>query len=116
VVTLAFIGFLGLKVTGALFEDEEAKFEALIGADQPDQHVRVRAIEATRLRLEADGAVIFDGVLHAGTIVEAAGHDRVVIDSSDLSRIRVSYNGESVDPLGNQSVGRRLVFIDDIAR
>jgi len=116
-LAIALIGFLALRVGSAVLEDEDAKVEALIGADQPDQHVLVRAPrEPARVRLEADGVMVFDGVLPPGGSIEAEAHDRLVVDSSDLTRVQVIYNGDRVDPLGNQTAGRRLVFIDDIRR
>ena len=38
------------------------------------------------------------------------GRDRVEVDAQDLTRVVLTYNGERVEPLGNISAGRRLVF------
>lgn len=105
---------------------EEAAPEAApeVAADLPEAvqeaGLRIAAIEPVGLKVEADGQVLYQGVLCAGpppdcaqSTVSFATARSLSVEVADLTRVRVIYNGARVEPLGNLSASRRLVFIDD---
>ena len=111
-LVLVAIVVLGLRVF-ALLVDEPVALEPV---EEPlDQEITLRAVEPTRIEVEVDGTTEFAGILAPHTATRFAGHDRVSVYIPDLTRVRVVHNGRTVVPLGNQSAGRRLVFIDDSA-
>ena len=77
----------------------------------PAQKLELRSTEPTRITVIADGQTLFAGVLEAGTTRAFGGHERLEVDTSDLTVLTVRHNGERIEPLGNLSYGRRLVFI-----
>ena len=116
-VALLAIVVLGLNVLDHLMDpsqviDPEAPEASL---DEPSTLV-VTATERVDVRIEADGEEIFDGVICSdcdSDRVEASANKELAVELSDLTRARVIYNGRRVEPLGNLSAPRRLVFIDD---
>lgn len=81
--------------------------------DLPDIDITVRAIEATEIQVEVDGELTFAGAVEARQVVRYAGRKRVSVYIPDLTRVTIGYNGTRIEPLGNLSAGRRLVFVDD---
>lgn len=77
------------------------------------QAVEVRAIEPTRVTVRADGETKFSGLLEPGPARSFQGYRRLEVDASDLTRITLRHNGVRVEPLGNLSSGRRLVFLQE---
>lgn len=81
--------------------------------------LRVTSVEPVRLRVDLDGVEVFDGLTcTGGEGCEGPTLDfplaRVTtVELADLTRAKVIYKGQRVQPLGNLSVGRTLVFIDD---
>lgn len=82
--------------------------------------LRVLANEPVRARVELDDRVVYEGVLCAGSNGECEpssldfpAAQKTVVELADLTRARVIYNGTRVEPLGNLTSARRLVFIDD---
>lgn len=85
--------------------------------------LRISAVEPVKVRVEIDGVERYDAVLCAS--LDTTCEERVLkfplaaemaVEVADLTRLRVSYNGARVEPLGNLSASRRLVFIDDARR
>lgn len=107
---------LAMRVVGLALEvaavAEEAPAEAAPVA-VVDRSLRVRANEPVRTRVEVDGEEAWAGILRPGEPLELPTGARTVLEVSDLTRVEVLYNGRRVEPLGNVSSGRRLVFIDD---
>lgn len=83
---------------------------AAVGADQ---QVRVEMLRAGHLTVIVDGVVEHDRYLEGGSVVEVAGHDRVVVEVPAIDRTRVTWNGKRVVPQGVQDQPRRLIFVDD---
>ena len=79
----------------------------------PTSRLRIRAIEPTRLNTRVDGEDSYRGTLPAGEIIDLEGRQRIEVFSADLTTIRITYNGERIEPLGNLSKPRRLVFVQD---
>lgn len=107
-------------------EPEPAVAEAPATPDLPEAveepGLRIAAIEPVGLKVAADGQVVYQGVLCAGpppgcpeSTLSFATARELSVEVADLTRVRVIYNGSRVEPLGNLSASRRLVFIDDRA-
>lgn len=79
----------------------------------PDQRVALRAEEAVRARVEADGEVVFQGALPPGKTSSFSAHDRLVVELDSLEVVDIRYNDRPLEPLGAASRPRRLVFVDD---
>lgn len=115
-VTLTIV--LALKIV-SLVMDRPAESTASAGLSPPRvapvaaERIEVRALEDTRLRVVTDGRIAFDDVLSAGKTLTFSANDRLEVDPADLRTVVVHYNGERIDPLGNVSHPRRLVFIHD---
>lgn len=92
-------------------EVAEPSLEAQVAL--PTSRLRLRAIEDTRVSTRVDGFDSFDGVLPAKEILDLDSRQKIEVWVSDLTTIRITYNGERIEPLGNLSHGRRLVFIQD---
>ena len=115
-VAVAVVVLLGLKVLSTLWDREPREqpvANAPVDVPEPVHSISVRAIEPSRVRLVADGAVVHDGVIVAGRSIQADGLRELSLDVPDLTRVKIRYNGQALRPLGNLSAGRRLVFIDD---
>jgi hypothetical protein len=92
----------------------ESRPEAATAAPAPAvgaQTVAVRAIDRTKLTVTVDEGAPEQIVLAPGETREVKGTGRVVVDAPDLTRVVLTYNGEKVEPLGNLSHRRRLVFL-----
>lgn len=83
--------------------------------DEGPTGLTVRATAPVRVRIEADGVELISGVLcrdlECSVSVDHAAE--IAVELADLTRAGVIYNGSRVQPLGNLSAARRLVFIDD---
>ncbi|MEL6348064.1 MAG: RodZ domain-containing protein [Myxococcota bacterium] len=79
----------------------------------PTARLRIRAIESTRLKTKVDGVESFSGVLPAREVIDLQGSEALEVWAADLTTIRITYNGERIEPLGNLSEDRRLVFLQD---
>ncbi len=116
-VALLCIVVLGLRVMDHLLEpvqvvDPDQEAVVLV---EPST-LEVSSVERVDVRLVADGQELFDGVLCSecdNDRIEATATRELAVELSDLTRARVIYNGRRVEPLGNLSAPRRLVFIDD---
>lgn len=79
----------------------------------PVQKVELRAVEPTRVTVIADGETLFTGLIEPGAARTFEGRERLVVDTSDLTRLTVRHEGLRIEPLGNLTYGRRLVFIQE---
>lgn len=79
----------------------------------PVQTLDLRATEPTRITVKADGQTLFSGLLQPGKSQTYEGHARLEVETADLTVVTVRHNGERIEPLGNLSKGRRLVFIQE---
>jgi hypothetical protein len=115
-VALLAIVVLSLRVLDHLLEPAQVGDPTdEVALDEPATLV-VSATERLAVRIEADGNELFDGVICSDCDldrVEATANRELAVELSDLTRARVIYNGRRVEPLGNLSAPRRLVFIDD---
>lgn len=87
---------------------------ARIERSEPDQHVKLRVVEAGRFKVWVDGELAVDERLDADQRLEFSAHDRVELQLPTAGSARVTYNGESIAPQGRQDEPRKLVFIDDV--
>lgn len=93
--------------------EEEARTEAPPPDALPTARLRIRAVESTRLKTRVDGVESYSGTLPAREVIDLEGRQRIEVWAADLTTILITYNGERIEPLGNLSEGRRLVFIQD---
>lgn len=121
-VAIVVIAGLALQIAAKLLEpgDEgEAQLELVEAPAEPASGgVAIRANEPVRLRVEVDGeetlaATLCNGDPEPGCAYQVPAADEIAIELSDLTRATVSYNGRRIEPLGNLSAPRRLVFVDD---
>ncbi|MDP6932255.1 MAG: DUF4115 domain-containing protein [Myxococcota bacterium] len=75
------------------------------------QTLKLRALDRSRITVHADGTLLYGGRLEAGESRVFQGRERLQVETSDLTRLVMYYNGDKVEPLGNLSKGRRLVFL-----
>lgn len=90
---------------------EEAADEPAVAAPLPGQVVRVRAIEPVRIEAWAGDTLTHRGRLRAGKVLELQSEETIAVAIGDLTRVRVSLDGERIEPLHNLSNRRRLVFV-----
>ena len=116
-LALLSIVVLGLRVLDHLLEPAQVADpdqDAIVLAEPST--LEVSSIERVEVRLVADGQQLFEGILCSecdNDRIEATATRELAVELSDLTRARVIYNGRRVEPLGNLSAPRRLVFIDD---
>ncbi len=91
----------------------EAPPEELSPDAMPTSRLRIRAIEPSRISTRVDSQDSYRGTLPAGEIIDLEGREMIEVFASDLTTIRITYNGERIEPLGNLSKPRRLVFVQD---
>lgn len=65
---------------------------------------------STRVRVVADGNVVFDGELSPGENRHFPGTDRVELTAADLSAVLLNLNGQRVAPLGTPSSSGTIVL------
>ncbi len=92
---------------------EEVPPENLSPGAMPTSRLRIRAIEPSRISTRVDSQDSYRGTLPAGEIIDLEGREQIEVFASDLTTIRITYNGERIEPLGNLSKPRRLVFVQD---
>jgi cytoskeletal protein RodZ len=92
---------------------EEPLPEDLSPGTMPTSRLRIRAIEPSRISTRVDSQDSYQGILPAGEIIDLEGRELIEVFASDLTTIRITYNGERIEPLGNLSKPRRLVFVQD---
>ena len=79
----------------------------------PPHKVKVYAIEDVQMEVTIDGQISFDDTLRGTNGMEFQATNRLELDISDLTRVRLHYNDKRIEPLGSLSRGRRLVFIHE---
>jgi len=87
--------------------------ELTAAVHSPLKKIRIHAGEDVTLRVSTDGEVAFSGVLPGTETREFQGNQQIAMDISDLRWVTIHYNGERIEPLGNLSKQRRIVFIHD---
>ncbi len=115
---LTLVVVLGLRLTVELSGGPETAPAATAIADvaplmPPSSRLRIRAIEPTAISTSVDDHESFSGTLPAGEIIDLEGSEVIEVWAADLTTILITYNGERIEPLGNLSRGRRLVFVLD---
>ncbi len=83
-----------------------------VAPDAPS--LKLHALENVEILVEIDGEVVFDGTLPGGTDRRWSAGRVTAVELQDLTRAKVFYDGERVDPLGGLTSSRRLEFIDDL--
>jgi cytoskeletal protein RodZ len=99
------------KTGPAAAPPEEAADEPAAAAALPGQVVRVRAIEPVRIQAWAGDTLTHRGMLRAGKVLELQSEETIAVAIGDLTRVRLSLDGERIEPLHNLSNRRRLVFV-----
>ena len=79
----------------------------------PPHKVRVYAVEDVDMEVTIDGEVAYNDRLRGTKGAEFEATNRLELDISDLTRVRLHYNDKRIEPLGSLSRGRRLVFIHE---
>ena len=79
----------------------------------PPHKVRVYAVEDVDMEVTIDGKVAYNDRLRGTKGAEFEATNRLELDISDLTRVRLHYNDKRIEPLGSLSRGRRLVFIHE---
>ncbi len=92
---------------------EPAAGVALAAPPVPQMRVHLRAHERVHVRVELDGEPALSEWLEPGDEHDFLGADEIAVDVSDLTRLAIAYDGQRVEPLGNLSHPRRLVFLRD---
>lgn len=77
------------------------------------QSVKLRAIEDVRVAVTTDEGTVRRGILPGGQSFAVESDGPITLEISDLTRVRVRYNGNRLEPLHNLSKGRRLVFVPE---
>jgi|GEM_PF-1332293 len=117
VVLLLRVGALVMEAPPAfLMGDAAATDDTLAAAGEVAplaQVVGLRAIEDVRVSVTTDEGTIRRGVLPGGESVSIESDGPITLEISDLTRVRVRYNGSRLEPLHNLSKGRRLVFLPE---
>ncbi len=114
-VAVAVLVVLGLWVAASVV-DRAGPEQAVQTPAEPETYAHelaIRALEPSRLRIEVDGELVQDGVLPVRGKLDFKGQREIAVEVPDLTRVRISYNGQALRPLGNLSAGRRLVFIQE---
>ena len=79
----------------------------------PPHKVRVYAVEDVNMEVIIDGKEAYNDTLRGTNGVAFEATNRLELDISDLTRVRLHYNDKRIEPLGSLSRGRRLVFIHE---
>jgi transcriptional regulator with XRE-family HTH domain len=79
----------------------------------PPHKVNVYAIEDVEVEVTIDGHTSYNDTLRGTNGMEFQATNRLELDISDLTRVRLQYNNKRIEPLGSLSRGRRLVFIHE---
>jgi len=109
-LTLAVV--LILQVSDRIASPEVGADGVTVAAGPPHK-VRIYAVDDVRVKVVTDGADAFSGTINGTQTLEFEATDKLEIEIGDLTRALVHYNGERIEPLGNLSRGRRLVFIHE---
>lgn len=127
VVLMLLIVGLSLKIASTLFvatQDPDQAVEPALSepGELVEETVKVRALEPVRLKVEVDTEVAFSGTLCTGAppgcptdTLRFGPAEEISVELTDLKAARVTFQGRLVEPLGNVSQPRRLVFVDDAA-
>lgn len=113
-VALAAVGVLFFRVV-ALLVDDPSRTAGEDAPQAPKHELSVRAIEPSPVLVTVDGEVAYDSLLPAPMAVQFTGGREMAVRVPDLTRVRIEYDGKEVEPLGNLTSPRRLVFLDDQA-
>lgn len=79
----------------------------------PPHHLKVYAVEDVHIAVIEDGKPAFSETLRGTKSASFNAVERLELDISDLERVRLTYNGKRVEPLGSLSRERRLVFMHE---
>ncbi len=119
VVTGALVFAVAVRLLGEGPEDLTLASDEPVDALPP--RVVVQASDRVRMTVEIDGATTFDGWLCPREGKGCEGRGALAIDGGlgvavtldDLTRAKVRYDGRLVEPLGNHTARRRLVFREE---
>jgi len=111
VLTLALT--LALQVNQRLNAPENVTESGEVIPLGPPHNVRVYAVEDVEMEVTIDGKVAYSDTLKGTKGVQFEAANRLELDISDLTRVRLHYNDKRIEPLGSLSRGRRLVFIHE---
>jgi transcriptional regulator with XRE-family HTH domain len=75
--------------------------------------LRVRSTEETPITVRADGVVVQEGRIAPAVTLEFSADERIELEAEDLTLLTIWVDGDKIDPLGNLSRRRRLVFLRD---
>ena len=113
---LVIIGFLLTLATvmvlqvGSMLVDRQ-KEAAMVAPDE--QEISLRAINAMQIRLHTESEPQPAQRLGAGESTSLRSSETIIVEVDKLTDVVIHYNGEMIQPLGDQEFPRRLVFIRD---
>ena len=110
-LTLAIV--LMLQVGDRIASPEPGVDGATAIAAGPPHKVRIYAVDDVRVKVVTDGNDAFSGTINGTQTMKFEAANELEVEIGDLTRALVHYNGERIEPLGNLSRGRKLVFVHD---
>ena len=63
--------------------------------------IDISVLEPTKVTLEADGTIVFSGILKPGELQKAEAKENISIASANASQTLVRFNGAEAEPLGS---------------
>ncbi|MFZ2299844.1 MAG: helix-turn-helix domain-containing protein [Candidatus Moraniibacteriota bacterium] len=81
-------------------------------ANRPEMfRIDVGVLEPTKVTLEADGTIVFSGILKPGELQKAEAKERAEISSDNAVQTLTSFNGAAAEPLGSERVAvKDIIF------
>ena len=111
VVTLGIV--LALQVGNRISTSSRVAPDGTLIPAGPPHELSIYAIEDVRLEVSVDGQSVYDQRLGGTKTVSFKAKEKLIVDISDLGRVRLTYNSKRIEPLGNLSLERRLVFMHE---
>ena len=115
-IRLVIIGFLLTLATvmilqvGSRLVDQQNEAENLAPTEQ---QISIRAVNPIMVRLYTDSDPVPEQELGAGESTSLRSTETIIVEVENLTEVIIHYNGEMIQPLGDQEFPRRLVFIRD---
>ena len=119
-IRLAIAGFLitlvvtlGFSVYQRLTATPTTTVNGVVVPAGPPHIVRIKAIEDVHMAVTTDGTLAYDKTLRGGSTLDFKAVSRMELEIADLTRVRLRYNDQRIEPLGSLSRGRRVVFMHE---
>ena len=114
--SLALLGVVGLLVMViSAWVREVGPGEPIAEPASSKQTLRLIAHRNTRIRVAVDGGQAIDREVASKEVLDYQAERSIEVDLKAVDDVRVFWNGELIQPQGQQRAPRRLVFVDDVA-